>query len=112
MEVSENVINQRFHRLIVPHKLGILDYRPVPSRFGGRFIDHIGCAYGYYYGVETKRPGKDATSAQRNRLIDISKAGGAAFVISGNEGIDCFRNWLDWCRAHPVNVAHWPQILE
>lgn len=110
MEVSENVINQRLHRLLVPYQPSVFDYRPVPSRFGGRLIDHIGCAYGYYYGVETKRPSKDATTAQKRRLIEISQAGGAAFVIRDQQSMDRFQAWLDWCRAHPVNVEPWPRI--
>ena len=49
--------------------------------------DIIGCAYGYFFGLEVKEPGKEKTLTERQKLKlrRISEAGGRATVVTSVE---------------------------
>lgn len=69
-------------------------FMPVPGGFGVRTVDYIGCYKGVMFVIEAKRPGKDATDLQKLTLDTVRRAGGAAFVISDDETLAKFKDWI------------------
>lgn len=71
----------------------------VPFGYGKKSIDYEGCINGHFFGIEAKSPDKDAdlTPLQRDTLLDIVAAGGGAFIISTDEGLDAFKRWAFLC---------------
>lgn len=109
---KEKATYAKIKRLVDAHRPRVTAYRPVPSMYGGRFIDYVGCAYGYYFAVEAKRPKHYATDAQYHRLKEIERAGGAAFEINDPLSLQHFADWLNWCRANPLTVPNWPRLSD
>lgn len=106
----ESVHNDRIKQVIDSHRPCVEAYRPVPGRYGARYIDWIGCAYGYYFAIETKRPKKYATGIQYDKLKRIERALGATFEINSQAHIDYFAQWLGWCKANPLKIPNWPTV--
>lgn len=71
-------------------------YRPVPGVYGGRYLDYIGCANGLHFVIEAKRPGKEPTPHQWDRLREAYAAGSAIFVIDGSDELQyhALDHWL------------------
>lgn len=67
---------------------------PVPSGFGASDLDVICCYYGKYFSIETKAPGKTPTPRQRLTLAETNGAGGATFVIDGEQDLIELRAYL------------------
>jgi hypothetical protein len=55
---------------------------PVPGGFGKSGLDFTVCFYGFFLVIETKRPGKEPTERQWERIDDIDTAGGLTIVIT------------------------------
>ena len=56
----------------------------VGSRFGKRGVpDIVGCYRGWFFAIEAKAPGKEATPLQEHELESIEKAGGFWLVADG-----------------------------
>ncbi len=51
--------------------------------------DIICCAEGYFFGIETKEPGREGNTSARQKLVHtkIRNAGGVAFVASSPERV-------------------------
>lgn len=67
---------------------------PVPSGFGASDLDVICCYYGHYFAIETKASGKLPTPRQKLTIAETRAAGGAAFVIDGEQGCHELRVFL------------------
>jgi hypothetical protein len=77
---------------------GICVYKTmfVPVGYGKRNqLDYTLCIYGHFVVVETKAPGEWLTPLQRQTCRSIYYAGGAVFIISGQEGLDAFKRWVE-----------------
>ena len=73
----------------------------VPVGYGKRnSLDYTICISGRYVGIETKAPGQDLTPTQRLACRDIYKAGGKVFIVSGAEGLDAFKRWVEREHRH------------
>ena len=65
-------------------KPGIYHHMPVQNGMGKPSLDFIGCAYGNFFAIETKAPGKKPTERQEITIAEIRAAGGKVFVIDGD----------------------------
>jgi hypothetical protein len=71
---------------------------PVPTGFGKSGLDYTICLWGHFVAIEAKAPDEWLTPRQRQRALDILKAGGTVFVISSPEGLQSFADWVERCR--------------
>lgn len=71
-------------------------YWPVPTGYGRRTIDCLGCYRGRFFGIEAKAPSKKPTLNQTEELQDIDAAMGKTFVIDRTDSsvIGDLRAWL------------------
>ena len=78
---------------------------PVPSGYGKSTLDCIGCIGGYFFSIETKRPGGKPTTLQEACIARIQSAGGRAFVVdTADEKAECFKELIGFLEAfnmHP-----------
>jgi hypothetical protein len=81
----------------------IKQYWPVPSGFGASDLDCIVCYYGQYIAIETKAPGKKPTPRQKLTIAETRGAGGAVFVIDGEQG--CFELRVALQRIKDANYS-------
>lgn len=82
-------------------KYNVYQHWPVQAGYGKPCLDCHGCAYGVYFAVETKAPGKKPTARQQITIEEIGMAGGTVFVIGekqdsqGNySGMEELEEWL------------------
>lgn len=78
---------------------GVWSYAPQAGPYGAAGIpDRIGCANGYFFGVECKADrSKQPTALQLKRRDEILAAGGAWFLVYDSQTIDTLRAWLRAC---------------
>jgi hypothetical protein len=62
--------------------IGAYWYMPVPVGFGRPTLDFLVCWRGRFIGIETKAPGKHATTRQKLTIKQIQAAGGTTLVVS------------------------------
>lgn len=67
---------------------------PIGSSYGAASVDYVGWVRGVPFAIEAKAPGGTPTLRQSNTLMAMRKAGGATFVIDGQEGINELRKWI------------------
>jgi hypothetical protein len=70
-------------------------HMPVPGYGGSSTLDYIGCRLGYFFGIETKAPGKKPTDRQDTIINQMKAAGARVFVIDGEPGLVQLKAWLD-----------------
>jgi hypothetical protein len=68
---------------------------PVPTGYGVPMLDFVGCYHGQFFAVETKAPGKKPTRRQNLTIAQMSEAGGAVFVIDGEDSLVELGDWLE-----------------
>ena len=67
----------------------------VPTGYGKRnTLDYTLCYAGRWVSIETKRPDEDLTPLQKLTVRTIIRSGGEVFVVSGDEGLQAFKNWV------------------
>jgi len=78
-------------------------WMPVPSGYGTRQVDYIGLHKGTFFCIEAKAPKGKLTPLQEQFLQRVDEAGGATFVIDGEEDEDLLelRHWLDRHETRP-----------
>lgn len=70
-------------------------FMPVQMGYGTTSIDFLGCYRGWFFGIETKRPGKsECTGRQARTIKEINEAGGYAFVA---DSVDMVKHMFE-CR--------------
>lgn len=78
---------------------------PVPSGYGKSSLDCVGCIGGWFFSIETKRPGGTLTTLQHQTVVAMQTAGGTVFVIdTTDEDAVCFqrlKKFLDAFNMHP-----------
>jgi hypothetical protein len=71
-------------------------HMPVPTGYGKRnSLDYILCIHGHFIAIETKAPGEWLTPLQRQTARSIVLSGGKVFIISGSEGLDALKRWVE-----------------
>tara|TARA_R110000868_G_scaffold15115_1_gene69313 strand:+ start:743 stop:1057 length:315 start_codon:yes stop_codon:yes gene_type:complete len=66
-------------------EMGAYYFFPVASGYMSSGVpDIVACYNGTFFGLECKANGNKPTALQSKNLVDISKAGGKAFVIDEN----------------------------
>lgn len=73
-------------------------YMPVPGGYGESTLDYIGCFHGFFFAVETKRPGRDLTPRQQVMRSQMTRAGGMVFKVSGEWELLRLKAWLEKVR--------------
>lgn len=68
---------------------------PVQNGMGSPSLDFICCIRGKYFGIETKAGNKKPTPRQESTIEAIQLAGGRAFVVNEETGMDLLEMWLD-----------------
>jgi hypothetical protein len=99
MSTPEGIVKIAVRKILVTY--GAYYHSPVQNGMGSPSLDFVGCYFGRYYAIETKAPGKKPTPRQEFTIQGIRASGGKVFVISGEEGYDELRRWLEQVRdAH------------
>ena len=91
----EGKVKEKVKKLLDPRRPQLYYDMPVPSGYGKSTLDFIGCYYGRFFAVETKRSGKELTSRQEGTRDDMRAAGGVVFEIIGDSGLDALAAWLN-----------------
>lgn len=70
--------------------------KPVPGGYGkNNMLDYHLCFAGHLVVIETKAKGKWLTAQQRLTARDLLHSGATVFIVSGSEGLDAFKHWVD-----------------
>lgn len=69
---------------ILKNTPGLYYNMPVPGGFGESTLDYIGCYFGRFFAIETKRPGLKPTDRQKVIIAIMERAGAKVFVIDGD----------------------------
>ena len=91
----EGKVKKKIKLLLDSYSGRIYYYMPVPSGYGRRTVDYLGCAKGIFFAIEAKKPGGKPTALQEGTLEDIRRTGGMVFVVDGDEGVAALKRWLD-----------------
>jgi hypothetical protein len=76
--------------------LGLYKVMFVPVGYGKRNqLDFTLCLFGKFVAIETKAGANWLTPLQRITCRTILASGGHVFIISGQEGLDAFKRWVD-----------------
>ena len=75
----EGKVKDKVKRLL--KKYGCYQFWPVQTGYGAPTLDCLGCHNGFFFGIETKAPGKRPTPRQRLTMEDMREAQAAVFVI-------------------------------
>lgn len=86
MSLPEGKIKDKLKRTLA--RANVWFFCPATGGFGKSGIpDFICCVGGRFLAIECKAPGKHPTALQRERIDEITQAGGHAFVYDGNEQV-------------------------
>lgn len=91
MSTPEGKVKEAVKKVLT--KYGAYWHCPVQNGMGAPSLDFICCFHGWYFGIETKAPGKKPTLRQMNTMEKIKAAGGFVFVIDGDTSE--LENWMD-----------------
>ena len=75
----EGKVKAKVKRLL--KKYDCYQFWPVQSGYGAPTLDCLGCCNGFFFGIETKAPGKHPTPRQYLTIADMEEANGRVFVI-------------------------------
>jgi hypothetical protein len=89
----EGNIKKKIKKLL-DNTVGLYYEMPVPSGYGKSGLDYHGCFRGKYFAIEAKAPKKEPTKLQWDKINAIEAAGGVAFVISDDRGVQLLDAWL------------------
>lgn len=92
----EGRVKQKVKDIIKAYKPHVYAHWPVLNGMGAPTLDCIGCVNGEYFAVETKAEGKKLTPRQEATVMELHKAGGRVFIITGvdDEVLRYFDAWL------------------
>ena len=88
----EGKVKDRVKRILKKH--GCYQFWPVQTGYGAPTLDCLGCHNGFFFGIETKAPGKHPTPRQMLTIDDMTAAHGKVFVIG------------EYKRGDKVKVGH------
>ena len=79
MATPEGKVKDKVKRLL--KKYQCYQFWPVQTGYGSPTLDCLGCHNGWFFGIETKAPGKHPTPRQYLTMSDMQAACGKVFVI-------------------------------
>lgn len=79
MATPEGKVKGKVKRLL--QQYGCYQFWPVQTGYGAPTLDCLGCYNGWFFGIETKAPGKHPTPRQWLTIEDMEEAHGKVFVI-------------------------------
>lgn len=87
---------------------GIYTYWPVPSGYGRKTVDVLGCWRGRFFAVETKAGDKKPTLLQHIEMNSVETAMGKAFWMAGPDdpAFETFTDWLNELSDTVDNDVH------
>ena len=91
----EGIIKQKIKKLLDSYSKHLYYYMPVPSGYGSRTVDYLGCCKGVFFAIEAKRPKGKPTALQQSVLEQIRDAGGVSFVVNDDASLAELERWLD-----------------
>lgn len=91
----EGKVKQKIKDVLKKYPGAVYWYMPVPSGYGARTVDFIGCAWGWFFAIEAKAPKGSATALQEATLDQIREAWGVTFLIRDEVGIQELDEWLE-----------------
>lgn len=96
MTTPEGRTKDRLRQILARYP-GIYTYWPVPSGYGRKTVDVLGCWRGRFFVVETKAEDKKPTLLQHQELNRVETAMGMAFWVSGPDDprFGTITRWLD-----------------
>ena len=106
MSTPEGRVKKRVRELLDRYD-GLYHYWPVPSGYGRRTLDVIGCFRGRFFAIETKAPGEKPTKIQAENIATILNAGGEVFVIDG-ESEEHLARLSMWLKVIDEAIKHVP----
>jgi hypothetical protein len=80
--------------VLARHGEHVYIHMSVPTGYGRSTLDYLGCAYGWGFAIEAKRPGRKPTIRQERVIEEMLKAGMEVFVIDGPDGVEHLEQWL------------------
>jgi len=104
----EGKIKSKINTLLDTYGDRIYKFMPVPTGYGKRTVDYLLCVLGQFAAIEAKKPGGKPTGKQADTLEAVVKAGGIAFVIDDDDGVDLLKRWLD-LKMKQVPITKLPQ---
>jgi hypothetical protein len=63
-------------------------FMPVQNGLGASTLDYLLCVGGYFFAIETKKPGGKMTPRQEIVAKEIREAGGEVYVVDSKETLD------------------------
>ena len=70
--------------------------KPVPTGYGKRnSLDFHLCLVGLFVAIETKAERERLTPLQRQTARSIIRSGGHVFIVSGEEGLNAFKRFVE-----------------
>lgn len=95
----EGKVKAKVKRLL-DHYRPRYEFWPVPYGYGASTLDCILCYRGQFIAIETKAPGKKPTDRQKMIMRQMVAAGGAVFLVDGENGE------LEKLEAHLESIKH------
>jgi hypothetical protein len=81
--------------LLTEAGINLYTIKYVPTGYGSNNqLDYTLCVAGHFVVIETKAPGEWLTPLQIMSCVNAFKAGATVFIISGDEGLGAFKNWV------------------
>lgn len=90
----EGKIKEKVKKILDPRRPRLYYDMPVPSGYGKSTLDFVGCYFGRFFAVETKKPKGRLTYRQEGTRDDMRAAGGKVFEVIGDEGLGALEAWL------------------
>lgn len=100
MSTPEGKVKAKINRLLDKYK-GNYCFMPVPYGYGQSTLDYLICMRGHFIAIEAKAPGKKPTDRQKMIMEKIRAAGGAVFLIDGDDGLSQLQDHLESLKDAP-----------
>lgn len=94
MSTPEGKVKEQVKKLLKEYPT-LYKFMPVQNGMGDPALDFLCCYRGMFFSVETKAPGKSLTPLQLYTVERIVNAGGQVFVVSGPEGLETLKKYLE-----------------
>jgi hypothetical protein len=89
----EGKVKEKVKKLLTLYP-NLYRFMPVQAGFGTPSLDILGCHWGRFFAVETKRSGKALTPMQEKTRDQMRAAGGMVFEVIGDDGLEELAHWL------------------
>jgi hypothetical protein len=97
----EGIVKKTVKEALAAFATEVDGFWPVPSGYGESHLDYVGCMRGWFFAIETKKPGGKVTPRQKARIQQVKLAGGKVFVIDGTDKTDTITDLFAWLNTRP-----------